>query len=97
MDTSILGPILIILFVGGVYYWFTTFDSKHADKSTDRYVKETLASVEMEKLKTMQEELRLKKEYFEFEKARIGRSDSTLEATYKVKDLLEHKKSEEDN
>lgn len=90
-ELTTIGSILIILFIGGVYYFFTNFDSKEADKKTDRHVKKTLADVEMEKLRTAQEELRLKKEYFEYEKARVGRADRTLEASYTIKDQIEDK------
>lgn len=92
--TTALGSILVIVIIGVVYYIFTNFDQKTFDKNVDRHVKKTLADVEMEKLKVAQEEARLKREYFEFEKAKIGRADRTLEATYTVKDQLEDKSKE---
>lgn len=46
-----LGSILTIVIIGVIYYLFTNFDAKQADKYVDRHVKQTMADVELEKLK----------------------------------------------
>ena len=90
-----IGAILTIVIIGIIYWVFTNFDSKQADKATDRHVKKTLADVELEKLKTQQEELRLKKEFFEYQKQQMledkknppkpEQPKSTV-SSYKIKD-----------
>ncbi len=107
MDSSLtaVGSILIIVFIGAIYYFFTNFDAKHADMATDRHVKKTMADIEMEKLKTQQEELRLKKEFFEFQKQQLleGKKDAIQQPapskksgliSYRIKDEEEVKKTQ---
>jgi hypothetical protein len=88
-----LGSILTIVIIGVIYYLFTNFDAKQADKYVDRHVKQTMADVELEKLKAQQEETRLKREFFEFQKAQVleDKSAKPINASYKVKNELEDK------
>jgi len=95
LDMGFIGPILVIIIVGAVYLFFSKHEAAEAEHAADIHVRKTLANVEMEKLKTQQEELRLKKEFFEYEKARIGRGDKSLEATYTVKDAQLEDKSKD--
>jgi len=86
-----IGPILIILIVGAVYWYFSHYEQKEHEHATDMHVKRTMADAEIKKLEMQAEELKLKREYFEYEKAKLGHDSSNINATYEVREKLEDK------
>ena len=89
---DIIGPVLIIAIVGGIYYYFNKVESDKNNKDADVYVKKTIADTEVEKLKIQQKELELKREYFQFEREKLQpRLGDSIKAEYKIHDLLEDK------
>jgi hypothetical protein len=85
MDTGVIGPVLIIALVGGIYYYFNKVDADKNKKDADVYVQKTIADTEVEKLKIQQKELDLKREFFEFEREKLKpRLTNTMETSFKV-------------
>jgi hypothetical protein len=97
---DMLGPIIIIAIVAIIYLLFNKIDTDKGNKDAQIHVKRTMATVELEKVKAQQEDLKLKQEILRYRREEnkaipLGSESNSprgIEVEYKVVDQLEDKR-----
>ena len=103
MDTII--GIVVVGVIILVYFFIQKKEEQHEEKTTDTYVKKTMADIEKERLALQKEEVGLKRDVVDFQKQKLlsgdktvslNRKDNTINAEYTVRPSELEDKSKED-